>query len=215
MSSNGEFHTIGQGETITGLAFRRGLHWQTVWQHPNNAQLRQQRAHQNILYPGDKVFIPDRQPKTVTKATDQVHTFVRMGVPEKFNMQFLDLEGNPYGNQAYVLTVDGRNIKGNLDGDGWIRISLPPNAQSGRILVGPDGSLVASDLRFGNLDPITELSGIQARLLNLGYFAGPADGQDSKDFQTAVWKFRQDEKLSEDGGIDDDLRNHLKDRHKS
>ena len=215
MGTDGKYHTVQQGETTTGLAFGHGLHWQTIWQHPNNLDLRNLRQHQNILHPGDRIFIPAREVKELPKPTDQLHKFVRLGTPEKFNMQFLDYDGQPHAGAPYILTVDGNGLSGNLDGQGWIRIPLPPDAQSGRLLVGEDGKIASLNLRFGCLDPLADTSGIQARLQNLGYFGGAIDGADSDELQAAVRKFRQDQKLSEDGGIDDDLRSALKKIHYS
>jgi hypothetical protein len=215
MDSDGKYYQVQQGETTTGLAFDHGLHWKTIWDHPNNQQLRSSRKHPNILRPGDVIFIPNLRRRHEDKTTDKRHQFVRKGVPEKFNMRFLDLEGRPYANEPYLLTVNGCNMEGKLDADGWVRVALPPNASSGRILVGQDGILAACDLHFGSLDPLSDLSGVQARLRNLGYYDGDIDGEDGEALQAAVNKFRQDEGLSEDGGIGDDFRDRLEKRHYS
>ena len=47
------------GDTTTKLAFEHGLFPDTLWNHPDNEDLRSKRDDPNVLYPGDKIFIPD------------------------------------------------------------------------------------------------------------------------------------------------------------
>jgi hypothetical protein len=84
-----EDYTVKKGDCISSLAFERGLLWETVWNHPNNASLKSQRPDPNILQPGDIVHLPDKQPKTVDKPTEKRHPFVRKGVPAKLRLKIL------------------------------------------------------------------------------------------------------------------------------
>ena len=52
-------YPVKQGDSLASIAFDHGLFWQSVWNHPNNARLKQQRGSPNILKPGDVVFVPD------------------------------------------------------------------------------------------------------------------------------------------------------------
>lgn len=208
-------HEVAQGETTVQLALEAGHYWSTVWQHGNNAQLRQQRKHHNVLHPGDVLFIPAIRVREVPKPTDQTHKFVRKGIPEKFNLQFLDYDDKPLKNAPYVLTIDGTSTTGNLDADGWLRIFVSPNVRSGRIEVGPHGSLAACDLNFGHLDPLSTLTGVQARLRNLGLYDGPIDGEVNDLLKEAVRAFREAEKLPEGDEINDEFRQALEAKHRS
>lgn len=209
MTSKGKLHRVRQGESTTSLAYEHGLFWQTVWNHPQNAELRRLRSHHNILCPGDEIFIPDPEPKTVAAATEKRHRFVRKGVPEKLNLQFLDLEGNPCANAPYLLTIDGKHTRGNLDDQGWLRVPIPPNARHGRVEVGQSGELAACDLDLGELDPITETTGVQARLKNLGLYDGPIDGETCDDLRRAIAAFREKTGLPEGDELDDAFRKKL------
>ncbi|MFH1075402.1 MAG: hypothetical protein V1753_00935 [Pseudomonadota bacterium] len=51
-------YIVKQGDCIESIAFKHGLFWETVWNHPNNQQLKQERKNPNILLAGDKVFVP-------------------------------------------------------------------------------------------------------------------------------------------------------------
>jgi hypothetical protein len=208
-------HEVAQGETTVQLALQSGHYWSTVWQHSNNAQLRQLRKHHNVLQPGDVLFIPAIRPRQVSKPTDATHQFIRKGVPEKFNLQFLDYDNQPLSNASYVLTLDDTTSTGNLDADGWLRVFVRPDVRSGRIEVGPHGSLAACDLNFGHLDPLSTLTGVQARLRNLGLYDGPIDGEINDLLKEAARAFRLAENLPESDEINDEFRQRLETRHRS
>ncbi|MCX6606649.1 MAG: peptidoglycan-binding domain-containing protein [Acidobacteria bacterium] len=208
-------HEVAQGETTVQLALEAGHYWSTVWQHSSNAQLRQLRKHHNVLLPGDVLFIPAIRVREVSKATDQTHKFVRKGIPEKFNLQFLDYDNKPLADAPYVLTLDGTATTGNLDGDGWLRVFVRPDICSGRIEVGEHGSLAACDLNFGHLDPLATMTGVQARLRNLGLYDGPIDGEVNDLLKEAVRAFRLAEELPEGDEINDELRQRLEAKHRS
>jgi hypothetical protein len=61
-------HTVRQGDCIASISFRNGFLPETIWNDPNNAELRRTK-HPNILKPGDIVFIPDKRPKTSSLKT--------------------------------------------------------------------------------------------------------------------------------------------------
>jgi len=165
--------------------------------------------------PGDMLFVPAIRVREVSKATDQTHKFVRKGIPEKFNLQFTDYDHKPLANAPYLLILDGTASNGNLDGDGWLRVFVRPDIRSGRIEVGEHGSLAACDLNFGHLDPLSTLTGVQARLRNLGLYDGPIDGENNDLLKEAVRAFRVAEELPEGDEINDEFRQRLEAKHRS
>jgi N-acetylmuramoyl-L-alanine amidase len=209
----GSVHFVQQGESTASLAYESGLFWKTIWLHPRNQQLRQRRNQPNILYPGDEIFIPARESKSVSCATEKKHTFVRKGVPEKLNVRFLDLDGKPYAGAPYNLTIDGKVKAGNLDGDGWLRVYVPPNSRHGHVDIGQSGELASCDLDVGELDPISELSGVQARMRNLGLFHGAIDGQMGDELLQAARVFREKTGLPEGDEMDEGFRSKLQETH--
>jgi hypothetical protein len=213
MSEEGTRYTVDQGDSVASLSFEHGLFWETVWKHPENADLRKRRGERNILLPGDTIFIPGRRLNHCSCATEKRHTFVKRGVPEKLNIRFLDIEGMPIANEPCVLKIDGRLVPCQLDGDGWLRTTVPPDARTGEIKIGSKGEYGVFQIAVGHLDPITELTGIQARLAHLGYFEGALDGELSDELKQAVLKFRENNKLEESMEIDDEFRNKLKEIH--
>jgi N-acetylmuramoyl-L-alanine amidase len=69
-------HVAADGECITTIAFDHGLPWETIWNAPENADLKKARKDPNVLREGDSVFIPDKKPKIVSLATNAVHKVV-------------------------------------------------------------------------------------------------------------------------------------------
>jgi N-acetylmuramoyl-L-alanine amidase len=56
-------HTVKQGDCISSIAHETGFFWETLWNHPDNAKLKQLRKNPNALLPGDVVSIPDQRVK--------------------------------------------------------------------------------------------------------------------------------------------------------
>ena len=54
-------YTVKQGDHLSSIAnaFKFST-YQTIWDHPHNAALKAQRVNPNVLYPGDVLYIPDK-----------------------------------------------------------------------------------------------------------------------------------------------------------
>jgi hypothetical protein len=100
-----------------------------VEDHPGNADLRSKRDDPNILLPGDRIHVPEIQPKTVDCATDQKHTFVRGDLPGKLRIAVQDMD-EPLAGQPYELIVDGLSLKGTTDDRGRLEQAIPPGAKT-------------------------------------------------------------------------------------
>lgn len=73
MASN---HELKSGECINTLAHDYKLPWEKIWNHPNNAELKEKRKEPSVLKAGDLPFIPDKAQKSVSVATNKAHQFV-------------------------------------------------------------------------------------------------------------------------------------------
>ncbi|MEW6368267.1 MAG: peptidoglycan-binding protein [Acidobacteriota bacterium] len=199
-------YTVKQGDCISSIADRYGLFWEQVWNHPSNSGLKANRRDPNVLRPGDLVYVPDKREKTEAGATDQLHRFRKKGVPAKLRLRLLD-EDEPLANQPYSFEIDGRTYSGTTDSDGRIEQSIPPGARQGKLIVGESRDEYMLDL--GHIDPISEISGVQARLNNLGYDCGAADGVVGPRTRTAIREFQRALGLRETGEADDQTRRRL------
>ncbi len=185
---------------MVSIAEQYGFFWETLWNHPNNKELRGRRHDPTVLLLDDEVFVPDRTPKDYVRPTGARHTFKVKNVPAKLNVRLLDEAGHPRSGLAFVLAVDGVETPGTTDGDGWVRASLTPTAIAGTL------HLVATDETFqldlGHLDPVDTVRGAQARLAQLGAFHGAVDGETSDVFAAALRAFQTSQGLRATGELD-------------
>jgi hypothetical protein len=198
-------HEVSQGECVLSIADQYGFFWETLWNHSENSDLRQQRKDPNVLREGDKVFVPDKTEKEESCPTEQTHRFKRKGVPGKLKVRLL-IDNEPIANAPYVLIIDGQSRDGTTDGDGYVEESIPPGAQQGELRVTKDGHRRIYYLQLGHLDPLDTDEGVQQRLIQLGY-----DAQTS--LEGAVRKFQSDKDLTVSGQIDDATRSKLEEVH--
>ncbi len=214
--AEGFVHRVRQGETTEGLADAHGHFWETLWEHPRNAALRALRRDPNILAEGDELFVPPRRPRVERCDTTRVHTFRRKGVPSRFELRCLDLRGEPRAGEPYTLRGDdGFAREGALDGDGWLKVSVPPSTRTIELTLGDGDAPETMTLRVGHLDPADSLSGVCDRLYNLGYYDGPTLDAPDEVLARAVRAFRRDEGLPASAEVDDALRGALTRRHGS
>lgn len=126
--SGGKRHKAQQGESVESIAHAAGHFWQTVWEHPENAALRELRKSPHVIHPGDVVFVPDLREKKIGCATGMQHPFRRKGVPSRLKVRFL-VDDEPRAGASYELFVDGtRQKEGATDGDGWLDEPISPTA---------------------------------------------------------------------------------------
>lgn len=192
-------YTVQQGDCISKIAEDFGVTSDKIWKHPNNARLKSKRKDLNVLFPGDVLYIPDKEMKTVSRATDNRHVFVRKGVPAKFALR-LTQNGKPRANEPYIIVIDGEARTGQTDGDGMIHQIIAPDAQQGTLLL--KNGQETYPLNFGCLDPVDQTSGIQARLKALGYYAGPVDGTENPELCAAIRDYQKKRGLQETGQVD-------------
>jgi hypothetical protein len=195
-----------QGDCLINLSRQEGFLWETIWNHPGNAALRQRRNQLNIIKKGDQVFIPDLTLKELTKPTDQLHRFVRKGLTAKFTLTLFD-RGKPRANQSYILTVSGKSRTGQTDNNGMLSESIPPDATEGLLLLGEKQEEIT--LNFGYIDPIEETSGVKSRLRNLGFYDGEVDDELTPETVAAIAEFQRSVNLSGEGEIDGQTRDML------
>ncbi len=197
-------YTVKQGDCISSIAYAHDMFPETIWDHPDNAELKKRRKDPNALLPGDVLVIPEKQLKEEACAAEQKHRFERKGVPERLRIQFLlgdEDEDAPRKGVPYVLEIttnSGRPVpsrEGETDDDGFLDEPIPPDASKGTIVLGEGDDEQVFEILLGHLDPIDTLTGIRARLENLGYECGDDnDPQDEGTFE-AVRKFQADNKL--------------------
>ncbi|MBL8240464.1 MAG: peptidoglycan-binding protein [Bryobacterales bacterium] len=201
-------HTVVDGDTLVGIADQYGFrNWEIIWNHEKNAPLRAQRPDPQILLDGDSVWVPKKEPKLYECETTKKHTFRLKKLWAIFRAKMKDENGTPYGERAYKLTVDGQDFHGKTDGEGLVEQKVPPRAKTGDLTLWPDPNnlreVLTWKLQLGHLDPAATVTGVQARLKNLGYYMGELDGQANAGMKAALAAFQSEHGLAPTGELDE------------
>jgi hypothetical protein len=209
-------HKVVQGDCIKSIAAKHGLEPDAIWEHANNASLREKR-NAFALFPGDVLFVPDRLEKSVPVATSRSHTVVVKIPKTLLHIRFLDVDDEPRKDVPYTLEIDGVEFEGTTTADGEVKQEIRADARSGTLTLNPgqgaDEEVYTVEL--GHLDPIEETSGLQARLQHLGLYTGEVDGKLGSRTRDAILAYQRAYDLSDTGELDDDTKNHLQQRHGS
>jgi len=200
-------HTVKPGDSIPSIAFEHGLFPDTIWNHPDNAELKKKRQDPNVLLPGDIVHVPDKREKTMSKPAEKLYKFRRKGVPSLLKFQLMK-DGKPRAHEKYKLEVGDRTYNGATDGEGCLKEWVSPSAQSGKLILSEQETYM---LALGHLDPEGTESGARARLVNLGYLS-KADAP-LEEYKDALESFQADQKLSQNGVLDAATQKKLKVKH--
>ena len=195
-------HIVRQGDYLAKVAKQYGFaDWKTIWNDPGNAALKKRRDNPNILYPGDRVVIPEKQERKESAPSDGRHTFQVRGKPLKLRLVLKDLNFKPLANKKCTLRVGAQQFEITSQANGLVENEIPYGAEQARLFVEDDNAPVTLEVpvQIGHLDPVDTVSGQKARLNNLGYYAGPLDEEDEALFKSAVEEFQCDHKLTVDG----------------
>lgn len=211
-------HIVTGDEWIGSIAEKYGFpSWTTIWKHSGNAALRKNRDP-NMLMAGDKVFIP---PLESTKASDKgglasgssgekltltaaKGNWLRIRVVEF--KTYLDL----FGKIPYELSVGSGTAGGEIEKDKQeIEIPLPLGVKTGTLKLGDN----VYDLVIGGLAPLNTTAGMQARINNLGWDAGPVDGDNGPKTKRGVKDFQAYYQITVDGKIGSETRGKAKEVH--
>jgi hypothetical protein len=187
---------VEEGDCLSTIAEATGHFWQTLWDLPDNAALKEARGAPNTLVAGDRVVIPPLRPRVVACRTGAVHRFRRLGVPAFLRLRFF-WGGKPRANEPYTLKLEQRVIDGTTDAEGRVAVALPRDSYRGTIVVGTGESRQEFALQLGMLPPVTEVLGLRRRLRNLGY--GVAEDDSDESLRRAVMAFQSANGLAADG----------------
>ena len=211
-------HTVQQGECLASIAKQYGFYsWRTIYDHPENADFKEKRPNPNIISTGDQIFIPEKEVKTASRATGTAHRFVRVSDSHLIRVVLKNSKGKPYAGKKFKLTVGDTVYEGTTGADGLVEQKIEGHESEAelQLWLKSDGSgkPIVWKLNVGHLDPVEEVTGVQARLNNLGFKCGAVDGDVGALTQAALKAFQREKGLSETGAIDEATRGKLRDLH--
>lgn len=192
-------YVVRAGDHLAKIAHGVGLDADTVWNHSKNAALRKKRPDRNILCEGDVLFLPVEEDKPIPLKIGALNSFSAT-VPEiDTHLRFADANG-PFANEPYLVEgLDGA-VEGTTDGDGKLTITAPVPIRVVKVTFEKRG--LTYSVLLGDMDPISEVSGVQARLKALGHHRGAATGELDQETEDAIRKFQQAKGLPVTGAGD-------------
>ena len=205
-------HVVREGECMSSLAAQKGLFVAQIFEHPANAQLSTVRGGPNILLPGDRLTIPPFGIKDVDRPTERLNRFTLLGDLVFLRIRVLERD-QPLALKPFTLTVGGLTINDTTGPDGTIEAQIPPTATAGFLRVGSGDDLFQITLKLGALNPVESNTGVQQRLLNLGFNCGPIDGIVGPRTRGAIRNFQARFGLNVDGKMNAETRDRLKQEH--
>jgi N-acetylmuramoyl-L-alanine amidase len=202
----GQTHEVASGEHLAVIAAERGFHnFLAIWDHPNNAALKERRENPHVLQPGDLLFVPDRSQGGASGQTGSSYTFNLKCAHLLLRLKLLSLNGKPLVGEGCTLTLDGADTQVETDVDGLVELVIPPATRSATLVAGEQ----RYDLVVGGLDPVDSPTGLQARLYNLGYDVGvevETGKVDVDELRFAIQLFQSEHDLPVTGEADDKTR---------
>ncbi len=196
-------HVVRQGDCFFSIAKLYGFSWVKLYEHPDNAELRQKRPNPFVLFPGDRVAIPNNETKNILGQTEKQHRFCISAKQPLIRLKLQDDLDYPLSGVYYKLTSGIQVVEGKTDSSGMVEVEIKPRTQDVKLEVWPGGRQSEASLtwpiKIGYLDPIEFVTGIQARLFNLGFECGPVDGTVGPLTKKAVQAFQHEFGLKEDG----------------
>ncbi|WP_394849797.1 peptidoglycan-binding protein [Pendulispora brunnea] len=206
-------YTVVQGDCLSTIARRFGFSdWRKIYDAPQNADFRQKRPNPNVIQPGDVLFVPEKTPKTVKVATGKTHRFVVRLPVVRLRLRLHGTDGKPLAGIAYTLRAGSVERKGKTKPDGLVDEEIPADATAAELAFDDYG--VTKAIELGALDPIESPTGVQARLLNLGYDCGAVDGVLGPKTRAALRAFQTDNPpLEVSGACDEKTRGVLRDQY--
>ena len=214
MRAVAETYIVQQGDHLSNIAEKFGF-WDflTIWDHPNNAELKKARHNAHILLPGDALYIPDKKPKAESRPTGSKHVFEILTRPLMLRIVLKDIDDHPIAGMPCELDLEGTKHQVQSDGSGLIEMPIPRGARQGLLTI-PDLDMTLP-VRIGHLDPADTESGWLARLRNLGYYHSESDTEDKLRLRYAIEEFQCEYGLKVSGELDAATRVKLQQVHGS
>jgi putative peptidoglycan binding protein len=218
----GSYHTVKQGEHVSRIAADYGFaNYGTLWDHPENAALKRARRNPNVIFPGDTVFVPDLDIRTLERDTDHRHRFRLFERPLSLRLVLDNSYGEPLEHASCTLLVETVTTELTTDEFGRVETDIPKRAEKALLRVSEtlrtsrtEATIYREfDIEIGHLDPVEEVSGQLARLSNLGYYSGCDDSVDEVEFRSAVEEFQCEHALVVDGKCGPKTQARLKEIH--
>lgn len=201
-------HEVKQGECIAKLAFNYGLAPDTIWNHPKNAELKADRKELHILNPKDMVFIPPKTLKKLPVNSGEQIELQQQSALEKLRIRFLHYDDTPRTDLPFLVSIKTSkndtwpDTLGKTDGAGFVIVDVPPNSTFAEIVLGEGEEQEMHEFNLGFVDSIDTVSGVKARLNNLGFECGEETDEMNELTVGAIKAFQKKNSLYPNGKLE-------------
>lgn len=218
-------YVVQQGDTLESIALAKRLEgWEKIYDHPDNRWFKDRceasppQRNPHILYPGECFEVPSKVLAEARRPIDQTNQFV---VPKPLTTKLklvLEIDGLEDFEWELTAPLGGKLTPhtGKAGPDGLIEAEVDVGAQNATLKVGAR----TWNLKIAHLNPLDAqvrdqgVSGVQGRLLNLGYAPGPIDGILGELTRAAIRAFQRDHPpLAVDGICGPQTSRKLTERH--
>ena len=207
----GKIYRVVQGDYLAKIARKHGFaDWRTIYYHEKNTTFREKRKNPDLIYPGDKIYIPDKNNQTDTVDTGRRHRFRLKMTKVSLFLELKKEDDSALEIEQYILNFGSHSlVRKSSDADyceklktGIVEELLLTDETTAYLFVQPvdkNYEEQKSTLKLGALDPIDETTGIQGRLYNLGHYTGKIDGIKGPETEDAIRAFQEKYGLKVDG----------------
>ena len=206
-------YVVRQGDHLVKLAYVHGFDAQEVWNHEKNATLKAKRKTQDVLYPGDILYLPVKHTGGLPVSAGGDNNYCAKVPTIKVRLQLVDIDGPLAHEECEVSgtgSTPGDPLEVVTDADGWLDLTISTLIRRIEVL-----ALHANHLfkvSVGDLNPIDEPPGAPQRLANLGLLSQ----DDVRQGRTAgaVVAFQKQNNLPADGSLTESTLSQLHNKHK-
>ncbi len=198
-------HTVQQGESVSAIAQKYGFpNWKALYDHPDNQSFKALRPDPSLIFPGDKIAIPEIKKAIFKAKLNKKQAFRSQIKKETISLKVGAIGGKLWCDRKVELEVDGDTIESKTDAEGVAQFKLPKNHSNNAILsiYTPKETTIPSyrvEVKLGHLDPIEEIIGQKARLIALGYDCGSLTNTTTNLFEETIKAFQLNFDLKVDG----------------
>ena len=206
---------VRPGDCLVTIAAEQGfLDPLTVYDRPENEDLRTMRPDPRVLLAGDEVFIPERVLGVLSRPTEQRHRVKVQSRATFLRLQFRNGD-TPRAGVEYRVEYGNTVLTGTTASDGMLVQPIPAHLRQVNVVLIDHGEEEWYSIGVGYLDPVTDTSGVIQRLCNLGLALDIADVPPHIALEQAVRAFQSRQEIEVTGVMDDDSRQALVRAHGS